>query len=300
MPTFSIIVPAYNRAKLLPRALKSTLAQTDPDFEVIVVDDASTDNIAEVMAGFTDSRIRYVRLDKNGGASRARNDGFKVAQGELISLLDSDDEMHPDFLAKTRAAWTKAGPNVGFSWTGKRTIRYEKENEVRRWRINEAIWEPSYPTSHGLLVHCLGHDPVWGTSHGVTLRKGVLESIGGFDESLPAREDVDLLFRLLQRYDYLVIPEILMTLHHDADPASRVDGNVKNRGIAYTLMYPKYRELIDKTRFGPYFWNSIIIDSLVEAGCRGKALGWIVERIKDKPASPWLYWRLLRTAMGSS
>jgi len=90
--TVSVIIPTYNRAHLVGRAIRSVLNQTYQDFEIIVVDDCSTDNTEEIVKGFNDHRIRYMRHDRNRGGSAARNTGIKASQGKYIAFLDSDDE----------------------------------------------------------------------------------------------------------------------------------------------------------------------------------------------------------------
>ncbi len=88
----SVILPTYNRARTLKRAVDSVLHQGYSNFELIIVDDASTDGTQELVATFTDSRISYVRLPNNGGASRARNEGLQRARGDYVAFQDSDDE----------------------------------------------------------------------------------------------------------------------------------------------------------------------------------------------------------------
>ena len=99
----SVIIPTYNRASLLPRALDSVLRQTWEDLEVIVVDDASRDDTPQVMAACTDPRVRYIRLEKNSGACVARNTGVAQARGEWIAFQDSDDLWLPEKLEKQMA-----------------------------------------------------------------------------------------------------------------------------------------------------------------------------------------------------
>ena len=88
----SVVIPTYDRAELLPRAVRSVLAQTYQNMEIIIVDDGSRDNTQEVVKSFSDPRVRYVRHDTNRGVSAARNTGIKNSRGEFIGLLDSDDE----------------------------------------------------------------------------------------------------------------------------------------------------------------------------------------------------------------
>src|SRR5690606_32151686 len=107
------IVCTYNRAHLLGRAIRSVLAQTDPDFELLLVDDHSSDETASVVSEFADDRIVYIRRQDNGGSSSARNTGIKRAQGRYIAFLDDDDEYLPEFLAETRQAFAVAPESVG-------------------------------------------------------------------------------------------------------------------------------------------------------------------------------------------
>jgi glycosyltransferase involved in cell wall biosynthesis len=101
----SVIVPTYNRKQLLPRALESVLRQTYQDFEIIVIDDGSTDGTEELFAArYTDARIRYERLPQNQGVHKARNHGLDIARGEFVAFLDSDDELYPHALERALAA----------------------------------------------------------------------------------------------------------------------------------------------------------------------------------------------------
>jgi glycosyltransferase involved in cell wall biosynthesis len=109
---FSVVIPVYNRAAEVARAIESVLAQTVGDFEVIVVDDGSTDDVERVISQFGDSRILFVR-QVNCGASSARNRGIDTARGEYVAFLDSDDLYHPDHLARAGQALGKI-PGTAF------------------------------------------------------------------------------------------------------------------------------------------------------------------------------------------
>jgi glycosyltransferase involved in cell wall biosynthesis len=100
-PFFSVVIPLYNRRDVIQATLQSVLAQTEQDFEIIVVDDGSTDNPAEVIQALHDPRIKYLRQE-NKGASAARNTGIKAAQGHFIAFLDSDDVFLPHHLAQAK------------------------------------------------------------------------------------------------------------------------------------------------------------------------------------------------------
>lgn len=96
----SVILPTYNRAKIIQKSIESVLNQTVKDIELIIVDDGSNDNTKEVISEIKDSRIKYILLEKNGGVSNARNIGMQNATGEWIAFEDSDDIWHPEKLQK--------------------------------------------------------------------------------------------------------------------------------------------------------------------------------------------------------
>ena len=100
MPTVSVVIPTYNRADVLPRAIDSALGQSVADIEVVVVDDGSTDDTEALVADYEDDRLRYVAHETNRGANVARNTGIEAADGEYIAFLDSDDEWKPTKLER--------------------------------------------------------------------------------------------------------------------------------------------------------------------------------------------------------
>ena len=100
-PLVSIIVPTYNRAGVLSRAIRSIFSQTYSNIEIIIVDDASCDDTGNVVESFMDDHIHYIRHDKNQGGSASRNTGIRSAKGSFIAFLDDDDEWLPEKLEKT-------------------------------------------------------------------------------------------------------------------------------------------------------------------------------------------------------
>lgn len=113
MPRFSIVIPTYNRERLLARAIDSCLRQTYTDFEVIVSDDGSTDGSRALVERYADPRVRFLRCDRNRGIGPARNAGVDAASGEWIVFLDSDDELLPDALATMNRCAAQVAPGVG-------------------------------------------------------------------------------------------------------------------------------------------------------------------------------------------
>ena len=117
-PTVSVIIPTYNRGHLINRAINTVLVQTFQDFEVIVVDDGSTDNTIEVVNRLSDDRVSLLKINENRGASFARNRGIELAAGRYIAFQDSDDEWKKDKLKKQIQVFNNAAPEVGLVYTG--------------------------------------------------------------------------------------------------------------------------------------------------------------------------------------
>ena len=113
-PFFSVVIPVFNRTRTLSAALQSVLSQTEQDFEVLVIDDGSSDDPASVVAGFADPRMSCVRQE-NRGASAARNHGIDRARGCLIAFLDSDDRFLPDHLATMRDLLAETNDTAGYA-----------------------------------------------------------------------------------------------------------------------------------------------------------------------------------------
>lgn len=125
MPLISVIIPAYNYAAYLGEAIDSVLTQTYTNLEIIVVDDGSTDNTREIVAAFSDPRLRYIYRE-NGGLPAARNTGIRSAQGELYAYLDADDTFHPEKLA-LQAAFLQANPSIGLTYNSRVLVNAEAE-----------------------------------------------------------------------------------------------------------------------------------------------------------------------------
>jgi glycosyltransferase involved in cell wall biosynthesis len=292
MPLFSVVIPTFNRANLLRRAIDSVLAQTIDDFEIIVVDDGSTDNTLEVVNGLGDPRIRLISLTRNQGAAAARNAGIVAARGELISLLDSDDEYLPLFLERTRATLADTDSRIGFCWAGTQKASASDVDGLHVEIARRRLWRPRFPSRHDAWRHCLTRDAPWGTNNGVTFKALVLAKSGLFDERMLACEDVDLLVRLMRDFDFAVIPEYLVIVHEDAP--QRVDGNRLNQANAWAWMYRKYRDDIKGDPKAVRFFLTNVARHFWQSGHRWRALSWILRLIARWPFDPSTYKLILR------
>lgn len=181
-PLFSVVVPTWNDADRLQRSLDSVLGQTISDFELIVVDDGSTDRTHEVLERYDDPRIRTVQQD-HAGVSAARNRGLRHAQGRWVVFLDSDDEALPDWLEALAPATRE--PDAGLIGCGLWLVRHGSES-------NEARLPD---TSDGLFRH----QPVLFLAGAFAVERGLLKAVGGYVESLAYSENTDLGIRLIDR-----------------------------------------------------------------------------------------------------
>ena len=118
MPLVSVIIPTRNRARFLAGAVKSVLEQSYNDFEIIVVDDCSSDDTTALMESFRGSGIRYFRHDRRLGGASARNTGIHQSTGEYIAFLDDDDEWYPEKLGRQMSTILASPPDVGGVYTG--------------------------------------------------------------------------------------------------------------------------------------------------------------------------------------
>lgn len=187
-PRVSVVVPTYNRAKLLPEAIESVLGQTVDCWELIVVDDGSTDGTADVVKPYlADPRVRY-RRRQNGGRSVARNDGVSLAQGELVSFFDSDDRYLPRFVESHLGVFA-VHPGLGLSMGGYEVMdgKGAPLGRVRRpWSDGDSFdFEGWLLTGQAFLGAAV-------------FRREWLERVGGFDPAVDGGEDIDLYLRLTQ------------------------------------------------------------------------------------------------------
>jgi glycosyltransferase involved in cell wall biosynthesis len=183
----SVVVPTYNRAGLLPETIESVLGQTWRDFELLIVDDGSTDDTASVVRRFNDGRIRYLRQD-NRGVAAALNTGWKNAAGEYIAMLGSDDVMLPAQLS-TLVPVLDADPLVGLAYG--RAQGMGATGKMLPQRLGQPLKFPGHP-----LKSLLYGDSICGIACGFRRRR--IAAVGGFNESLVANEDWDLWIRMAE------------------------------------------------------------------------------------------------------
>jgi O-antigen biosynthesis protein len=190
-PLVSVVIPTYNRAELVIDAIRTVLAQDYPALEVLVVDDASTDDTAARVAGLGDERVRLIRQRVNGGVASARNRGMDAARGEIIAFLDSDDEwLSRDKLSRQVALLMAAPRRTALVYGGQEVRDGSGGTVYVGARAEGRVFETM-----------LARNVLTGFSLNGVMRREVFETIGGFDPRLPAIEDWDFLIRATRFFD---------------------------------------------------------------------------------------------------
>jgi glycosyltransferase involved in cell wall biosynthesis len=190
-PAFSVVIPSYNTAATIVPTVRSVLAQTFSEFEVIVADDGSTDSTVDVVSSLADARVRVLDLDHRGAAA-ARNAGIAAARGRFVSFLDSDDLWLPRYLELMNATLER-NPDAGFAFTDAWVVD-AVTGRVRRTSVVRSPTAAAPPSDPGEFLTSLIRINFVFTS--ASVRRAVLERVGGFDETLPAGIDYELWLRI--------------------------------------------------------------------------------------------------------
>lgn len=234
-PLASVIIPTFNRAAFLREAIDSVLAQTEQDFELIVVDDGSNDATRAVAASYGE-RVRYF-FQSNAGASAARNAGIKNARGQFIVFLDSDDLWQPKKLAR-QITWMKAHPQIMLCYTDEIWIRRGVRVNQKKIHAKAGGW--IYPLC---LPRCII------SPSSVLMRREFFEVVGVFDEQLPIGEDYDLWLRTTARFEvgFLTAPLLVKRGGH-ADQLSHREFGIDRYRVSALLKIYEYEELREDWR----------------------------------------------------
>lgn len=219
-PKVSVVVPLYNKGNYIERALLSIFHQTFRDFEVIVIDDGSTDGGGEVAAKFAGPRLRLLRCE-NSGPGKARNLGLEYARGELAAFLDADDAWHPEFLTRSVELLDRSGGAAAAVVSGYYDYPSGKSTQPL-WAARGLTDGPIKltPDMNPLfVVHLLAYMSSWST----VARKTAVLKLGGFyaGEKCTYGEDSFLWLKMLINHPIIVNMEPLVNFHREASSLSR-------------------------------------------------------------------------------
>lgn len=201
MPFFSIIIPTYNRATFLERAIKSVLFQEYIDWELLIIDDASTDNTAEIVASIKDERIRYCKNEKNLERSASRNKGIDLSRGEFICFLDSDDAYRKNHLSSFYAFIEINKDFIGILYSGFQRNYSDGQTEI----INES------PAKNENVIEWIIQKQLPPPSS-VCVPKEILQQYL-FNTSIHINEDIELWVRIATKYPIQSITEVSLDFY---------------------------------------------------------------------------------------
>lgn len=248
-PTVGVIIPAYNCDRYISQAIDSVLQQKGCQFEIIVIDDGSTDSTAEVLKQYGD-RIRYIK-QKNQGVAAARNHGIEVAQADLIAFLDADDYFFPGKLA-SQAEILLNRPDVGMVHSGWQRVDVEG-NKI----LDVCPWEQIPELD---LTSWLRWKPVLPSA--MMFRREWLQYVGGFDPRFPPAEDTNLVLKLaLKGCKTAWLRQITVyyrqheeSAMHKGLPQARSLMAVTNDFFAQPNLPPEVELMEQSVRYGTLIW----------------------------------------------
>lgn len=294
MPTVSVIIPAFNSEKLILQTINSVLNQTENDFEIIIIDDGSTDQTADLVEGI-DNRVKVIRQE-NQGIAAARNAGIRIAQGKFITFLDHDDLWHPQKLA-TQLKYFKKQPVIGCVFSS-----------FHRWNDDQ---QPVFPDKQldyddidedlsGWIYHKLILDN-WVLLSTAMFKKEVIQDIGNFDGSLPPSDDWDYAIRVSRKYQFCKLKQVttLYRIHTNQTSLQLSNHNpaieFRKRTIQrYGFIGPDGSE-IDRKQLDRYFFKAYLSfgHSHYKQGNLLIALQAFIAALKRKPFSAEVYFYLI-------
>lgn len=211
MPKVSIIIPTYNRASVLSRAIESVLLQDMTDWELIICDDCSIDNTKDIVSRYleNDDRIKYICAESNGGPAMARNIGIGMALGEYVAFLDSDDEWYPDKLLKQVKMMDSQPLSVGICIGGAYIIKNKDYSKKILYSPKREWEEDTYNRYISGKIKFL--------TPTILIRKTCLDDYGMFDPHMRVYEDIEILIRMFRIVGLCVLKDPVSIIYMDTN-----------------------------------------------------------------------------------
>lgn len=235
-PFFSVVIPTYNRAELLRQAVQSVLDQTFDNFELIIVDDGSSDTTSEVVAEFDDHRISFVLNDHGKGGAGTRNAGIIRSRGEWVAFLDDDDMWLPEKLERQYQKIQAADKDVGLVYSGH--VKFKPDTCQITYTF--------VPQHEGWLYEHLLYKNVIGGLYSVVIKRGILEEVGSLDERFPALQDADLYVRVAKLCKVAFVKEPLVRVRKSE--TGRITTNYDSKLRGNQLFWKKFEVDIGKDK----------------------------------------------------
>ena len=292
-PKFSVIIPVYNSAETLPRAIESVVEQTWPAYEIIVVDDGSTDNSMQVANGFA-SKVRVIQ-QSNAGVSAARNRGAESATGDWLAFLDADDWYYPDRL-KWHAEWIGRDADLDFL-TGDYEYRREDGTLISTSMVLHPSGREMLGKAGGLNEVVMESQEIgsfvadhFGDIHTLSVPRKIFHELGGYPPGFKVCEDVHFLTRLCavsSRVGVICRPLGAYLIHGASatrsDPLKAQENNVKTlldlKNLSRGFSAPVHRGVMARLRNGRLNLGY----ALVKSGRRRDAVGAVLPSLIESP-----------------
>lgn len=296
LPKISVIIPTYNHVLHLGQAIDSVLDQTYGNYEIIVVDDGSTDNTRHLVEGYGDS-ARYI-YQENRGLAGARNTGIRSARGIFMAFLDADDYFEKDNLEK-KIPFLESHPEI--DWVYSDWDYLDEDNHfLERGSIK---WSYRDKKLKSALFEELLYNRNFISPCTVVVKKSVMEAVGYFDPDVVCQEDWDLWLRLSLKYPSHYIDEVLVHVVGHPDSLSKnfskwVHGNaliVNKLNRTIPLDFPNRKRALARLNADKYTYLG---RDLVQRGETGKALKAYLKSIRQLPLQKKIYWRVLIGLLG--
>jgi len=283
-PAVSVVLPTYNRAATLGRAIDSVLNQTYADLRLIVVDDGSTDQTPALLARYANRDDVQIVVTPHRGCAAARNTGIALARGRYIAFQDSDDEWEPNKLAVSVAALDRTGPETGVFYSNMLLIMADGQSAV----LESPVVTPGALIDERTLdyhVRCIG-------IQSAVIKRECFNRVGTFDEALPRLIDLELFIRLAEQYRFVRSPEPLVKFYFGAGISSNRQALVTAR----RHLLRKYRRRLGRRRHhlaGQYLY---LATALQHNGQRLRSLPYFLKAFLTSPLHAQLRDEVLESA----
>ena len=257
-PLISVVIPVFNCEKYVGKCLNSVIEQTFQDFEIIIIDDGSTDNTHDLCLRYVDlhsEQIRYFRQENRGPAS-ARNRGIRLSQGKYLSFLDADDYWDENFLEIMLKELESSQSDIVVCYN----YRLEFRNNILVKKDIET-WIDKIDVSGNLHKQFLKEDLIGGPSR-ILCKKSIMDDIGGYDERLWMGEEWDLWIRFFEIERHASLVRVPLYYYHIRDDGSNITRRVENWQYIYEtyLIYRKFKKSIHqdpelKEVYSEHLWH---------------------------------------------
>jgi glycosyltransferase involved in cell wall biosynthesis len=292
-PTVSVVIPAYNRAASIRGAIESVLRQTWQDFELLIVDDGSTDGTLQAAAQIADPRIRLIENPRNMGAAGARNTGIAEARGAWVAFQDSDDEWLPEKLAKQMARLEADHRYVG-AYCGLLTLGGLDAHAGERLQLRYVPDPGITPVDGDILVPLLRANMI--STQTLVVRRDIILALGRFDEDTTPIEDWDFVLRLVCRGPIAFVDEPLV---HQRFSTNSITRNMARRLTSRIRLVEKNLVLFERHPGLLARQYQIIANGYTAAGDLGQARRYLARARRLDAANPRIWGRSLQVVTRS-